>query len=276
MKKLFVLLVTCSTLSMGSKAQDTTKVEVFGGLVGIGSAKVTNGEISKWASLRVGARITSPIIKGLQSDMWLAYDVNPDANFILFRFSLRKTWKNWGISGGYQPTPNSEIRPYPLSVDGQFEFTAEGLPPGGALGASAWYKNFKVGAYLRSGKLEYHTAYLEKRFKVGLWTTATKFGGATAQIDLPQVYAMASITGTNVQALALAIQPIKKIDYKLFLDFGIKSGRVSNCLTGIQHPIETKILSDARIGVAYDLITGSTGAFLIAGLNRIEKIAMKK
>ncbi len=255
-------------LSVIIQAQDTSKITAYTGLVGIGSVNTDDGTLSKWANFRVGVRMKKPLIKNLSFDGWLGYD--PTDDFILFRASFKQLWKDGGISAGFQPTPVSEIRPYPLSVDGQFEFTAEGMPPGGALGTSLWYKRFKIGLYLRNRTAEYLASYTAKIFAIGMWTTSDKFGGVTAKMELPLVYLMATYARDDREALALAVQPLEKLPYKLAWDFAVRDGAICNNLVALQHPFTTKKFADARCGITYDFINRSFGAFFLIGINHKE------
>jgi len=265
---LIVALLVVTPLQV--KSQDTTRINVYAGIVGSGFVQTDSASITKWANLRVGIHYKEKITKIISFDGRIGFD--PGENSVIFFSALKADWKNFGISAGYQPTPASEIRPSPLSVDAQFLFAAEAIPPGGSLGTTFYYKNVKAGIYLRNKKAEYQLAYNYKFFTIGVWTntadTIKKFlGGATIKIKLPYLYAMASVTADKRQALALSIRPIKKINYNLVWDIAYKDQKVCNNLVGIMHAVKIKKLTDARYGIGYDFITKSVGVFFLVGFN---------
>jgi len=275
MKKIIffvVILVLATTLVV--KSQDSTRINIYVGLVGNGFMQTDSMFLKKEANFRIGVQYTEKIFGKITYDGRIGIDPGKENN-VIFYSSLKAKWKNLGISVGYQPTPVSEMRPTPLSVDGQFQFTAEAIPPGGALGATVLFHNVKAGFYLRNKKKEYQLTYSNKIFAIGAWTNTvdsikTLLGGVTAKIKLPCLYVMASITADKRKALALSIRPIKKIDYNLVWDVARDDKKVCNNLLGIMHFLKSKKLTDARYGIGYDFVTRSTGAFFLIGFNHKE------
>jgi hypothetical protein len=268
MKTLLILLAILS-ISLETKAQDTTKINFYIGLVGSGFVQKDSGSLTKWANLRTGIHYKEKIYKKISFDGRIGFD--PAEKNIIFLSTIKTSWKNFGISAGYQPTPVSEIKPTPLSVDDQFRFTAEGIPPSGTWGTTIWYHNLKTGFYIRNKKPEYQLAYSNKIFSMGIWTNTidsikTFLGGATAKIKLPYIYGMVSIT-KDKQALALSVRPIKKIDYNIIWDLSYTNGNLSNNLIGVMYFFKTKKLTAARFGIGYDFITNSAGVFFLVGFN---------
>ena len=228
MKKIIVLSVLiclCAT----AWSQDTTRINLYTGIVGSGFVSIDSGKITNAATLRIAARIKERISDHLSFDGWVGYETSGD---ILIRSSVILRYKNYGVSAGYQPTPMSEMKPYPLSVDGQFQFTAEAMPPSGTIGMSAWYKNLKLGLYMRNRNPEYHATYVTEVFSTGIWMSDKKFGGMAIKVKLPRLYMMTSVLNGNSQGMALAIQPIKKIPYKLVWDLAAKDKKLYSNLVG--------------------------------------------
>jgi hypothetical protein len=269
MKKILISLVTFTIGFLGTKAQDsTTKVTFFGGLVGAGFVSVNDTkDISKFANLRVGVNFEKNISKKTLLKTWVSFDPGP--NLILFQAtSTTSLSKNWKIEYGYGQTPATLIRPFPLSVDGQFQFTAEAMPPGSALGGFVSYKETKIGLYRRSGYLEYHLAQSIGHLSIGLWATKKNNSGGTIQLVTDRVYLMGTVTNENKQALATSVQPIKKSRWKVVHDFGVWKGKITNNLLGLLYPLETKKFAAARFGFGYDFQNKSVGAFWLIGFEK--------
>ena len=271
MKKILVLLVAFTSLFLGLDAQDSTKVTFFGGLVGAGfvSAKNTK-DVSTFANFRVGVNFEKNISKKTLIKTWVSFD--PGSNLVLFQaIGTTNLGKNWKLEYGYGATPATLIRPFPLSVDGQFQFTAEALPPGGALGGFISYNETKLGIYKRNNCLEYHLAQNIGPVSIGLWVTKKGNSGGTVQLTTDRVYLMGTITNENRQALATAIRPFKQGRWKIVHDFGILHGKVTNNLLGLLYPVQTKMFAAARFGFGYDFEKKSVGAFWLLGFEKFAK-----
>ncbi len=265
-----LIIAFLSIISLQVKSQDSTRINVYTGVVGSGFIQTESGYLTKLANVRVGVRYKEKIFGRIIYDGRIGFD--PGENNVIFYSAFKTEWKNFGISAGYQPTPVSEIRPTPLSVDGQFQFTAEAMPPSGTMGTTVNYKNIKVGFYVRNKKAEYQIVYRHKILTVGLWTNTVDsikriVGGVTSKIELPYLYAMTSFTANNQQALALSIRPIKESEYNAIWDLAIKDKKVTSNLVGVMKFLKVKNLTDARFGMGYDFITNSIGAFLLIGFN---------
>lgn len=269
MKKILIGIIFIGFFFL-TKAQDSTEITVYGGFVGMGSIQDTGGT-SEFTNLRVGTKVTTKEQKGFSIIGWISYDPG-NTGLVLFEGKVKKAWKNSGIIVGYQATPSTLIRPFPLTVDGQFEFTAENLPPGGALGVIVYHKGLKFGVFSRNGKPEYNISCETGAIQTAIWASENNNWGGTVKLDLPRVYAMGTVTGKGQQALALAFQPIKKLEWKVAWDIALKEGRVSNNFVGLQRSFPVKHLTDARFGVGHDFIGRYTGIFFLAGFNHKEKI----
>lgn len=268
MKKISILLVVITTVFLEVQAQDSTKVTFFGGLVGAGFVSVENTKnVSKFANLRVGVNFEKNISKKTLVKTWISFD--PGSNLILFQATgTTSLGKDWKLQYGYGPTPATLIRPFPLTVDGQFQFTAEAMPPGGALGGFISYKNAKFGIYKRDNYLEYHLGQNIGPISLGLWVTKNANSGGTVQLVTDRVYLMATVTNENKQALATAIKPYKNSRWKIVHDFGVWNGKITNNLLGLLYPLETKRFTAARFGFGYDFQNKSVGAFWLVGLEK--------
>ncbi len=266
MKKILVLVVVCSTLLINVTAQDTAKV--YAGFVGSAFIDTKNTKnVSTFANLRVGGLFEKKVSKKTILKTWATFD--PGSNLVLFQaIAKTKLNKDLNLQYGYGPTPATLIRPFPLSVDGQFQFTAESMPPGGALGGFISYKETKFGLYTRNNSLEYHVAQNIGPVSIALWGTQKNSFGGTAQLNTERVYLMATITNDNVQALATAIQPFKSSPWKIVHDFGVSNGKVTNNLIGLLCPLEVKSFTAARFGFGYNFQTSSVGFFWLIGLDR--------
>lgn len=266
MKKILVFVVVYSTFLINVTAQDTSKV--YAGFVGSAFIDTKNPKnVSTFANLRAGGFFEKKISKQTTLNAWATFD--PGSNLILFQAVAKtKLSKDWGLQYGYGATPATLIRPFPLSVDGQFQFTAESMPPGGALGGFISYKETKFGLYKRDNSMEYHIAQNIGLVSIGLWATKKNSSGGTIQLNTKRVYLMATITNENKQALATAIQPLKNSDWKVVHDFGVSNGKITNNLIGILYPFEIKKFSAARFGFGYDFQTKSAGFFWLIGLDR--------
>ncbi len=265
-----LLAAILSIISFQVKSQDTTRINAFAGIVGSGFVQTDSGYLIKWANVRAGVRYQEKLFGKISYDGRIGFD--PGDNNVIFYSALKSEWKNFGISVGYQPTPVSEMRPTPLSVDGQFQFTAQAMPPGGTLGTTANYKNIKAGFYIRNKKAEYQLVYKYKIITFGVWTNTVDsinciLGGATAKVELPYLYAMASFTANNQQALALSICPVKELGYRAIWDLAITDKKITSNLVGIMKFLKVKKISDARFGVGYDFVNKSVGAFFLLGFN---------
>lgn len=269
MKRLF-LAALCSIFLMSAKSQDTTSsVNLYAGLVGTGFVQTDSGYLTKNANFRIGVKVIQPVYKGLSVEGWLGLDQTQIESNVIFRASMRQTWKNGGVSAGFQPTPVSEIRPYPFSVDGQFEFIAESMIPGAAFGTSVWYKGVKAGVYSRNDTLEYQVAYTSKNISVGAWTTSKKFGGLTAKVTLPEEVSVLITLQKEKQGLAISCFPFNIIpELELLWDLATENGGkpTDNILGAIYH-MDVKAFTDARFGCGYDFHKKSVGVFLLMGLN---------
>jgi hypothetical protein len=267
LKKIFILVILTIPLFKKTEAQTKDTVNIFAGLVGFEGVNTKNPkEISGFANLRVGAQYTKSLSKKTSINTWVSFD--PESNLIIFK-AMGKTFlaKDLYVQYGFGPTPGTLIRPFPLSVDGQFEFTSESMPPGGALGGFVSYKNTKLGIYTRNNNPEYHIGQNVGNLQTDFWFSKDQ-AGATAQLATKRVYLMATVTNENRQALATAIQPFKAISWKIVHDFGISKGKVTNNLVGLLYPMKIKNFNDARFGFAYDFTKKSVGVFWLLGLDR--------
>lgn len=248
---------------------DTSQVTLYGGLTGSGFIAVKNNELAKYANLRVGAIFKKKFSKQFSFHGWIGYE--PGEHTVLVRGSLKYSGSKVGISAGYQPTPVSQIRPKVFSVDGQAEYTAEIMVPGGALGTSFWYKEYTGGIYVRNGKPEYQLAYLGEVLSAGIWTTADKFGGATLRVDIPkEIYVMFTANNENQQGVSLGLQPVRRLPYKLLWDFAQKDARVIANMVGIQYYFSLKKFTAARANILYDFITKSAGVMFLVSIEHKE------
>lgn len=265
MKKIIIVIAILLT-PFAINAQDTAKV--YAGLVGSGFISTENSKnISKFANLRVGVNFEKSLSKKTQVKTWVTFD--PGSNLIIFQ-AIAKTSlaKDLDVQYGYGPTPATLIRPFPLSVDGQFQFTAEAIPPGGALGGFVSYKNTKFGIYTRDGCFEYHLGQNIGPVSVGLWTTQKNNSGGTIQIATKWLYVMGTITNQDQQALATSIKISKKSSWKLVHNLGLQKGEVTDNLIGLLYPMKIKGFTDSRFGFGYDFKNKSAGAFWLIGLDR--------
>lgn len=259
-------MVVCSTLFLTTVGQDTAKIYV--GFVGLGFVSTENTKnITTFANLRVGGLFEKSISKKTLLKTWATFD--PGSNLVLFQAMAKtKFSEDWSVQYGYGATPATLLRPFPLSVDGQFEFTAESMPPGGALGGFISYKETKFGIYTRNNCLEYHVAQNIGPVSIALWGTQGNSVGGTAQLNTKRVYLMATVTNNNVQALATAIQPFKKSDWKVVHNFSVAKGKIADNLIGLLYPLKIKIFTDARFGFGYDFHNKSAGFFWLIGFDR--------
>jgi len=268
MKKL-VIIICLSFFAISVKAQNET-INAYVGIVGSGFTQIDSGYLTKWANVRMGVRYKEKISKQIIYDGRIGID--PADKNVIFYSAIRFDRKNFHVSAGYQPTPVSEMRPTPLSVDAQFQFTAQAMPPGGTLGTTVDHKNIKAGFYIRNKKVEYQLVYKYKIMTVGVWTNTVDslnatLGGVTAKIELPYLYAMASFTANNQQALALSICPVKELGYRAVWDLAFKDKKVCSNLVGVMKFLKVEKLTDARFGLRYDFVTNSIGAFFLVGFN---------
>ena len=269
MKK--ILIIIClSVIGLIVEAQNDSTINTYIGIVGSGFAQTDSGYLTKWANVRMGVRYKEKVFARISYDGRIGFD--PAEKNVIFYSALRADWGNLSIYAGYQPTPVSEMRPTPLSVDGQFQFAAEAMPPGGTLGTTVNYKNIKAGFYIRNKKAEYQLVYKYKIITVGVWNNTVDsisciLGGTTVKVELPYLYAMASVTANNQQGLALSICPIKELGYRAIWDLAIKDKKISSNLVGVMKFLKVKKLTDARFGVGYDFTTNSIGAFFLIGFN---------
>lgn len=277
MKKRLALFALIITFLPETKAQDSTEitypdtaqVTVYAGLTGGAFIDVTNSEVTKYANMRAGVMMKKKFSKHFSFHGWLGYD--PGDQNVIVRGSFKYTGNNTGISAGFQPTPVSQIRPAPLSVDGQAEYTAESMVPGAAVGTTLWYKEYTAGLYIRNGKAEYQFAYLGEIFSAGIWTSADKFGGATAKVELPnKLYAMVSASSENQQGISLGFQPVKIQPYRFLWDFAVRDKKVIANMIGAQYYFSLKKFPAARFNVLYDFITKSAGVMFLVSIEQKE------
>lgn len=266
MKKYLFFLLLIITFIIPSFGQDTVKI--YAGSVGAGFVSTKNTEeITKFVNLRIGANFEKNLSKQTTAKTWFTFD--PGSNLVIFQAVLKtKISKNFFVQYGYGPTPATLIRPFPLSVDGQFQFTAESMPPNGALGGFIAYENTKLGVYTRNKYAEYHFGQKLGVMEFGFWLTEKNNSGATIQLISDNVYLMTTITNENKQALATAIKPFRKSSWKIVHDFGISKGKVTNNLLGLLYPMKIKKFTDTRFGIAYDFQNNLVGAFWLIGIDR--------
>jgi len=272
MKKMFfmVMLIMISVITRSQQVQDSTsRINFYTGAVGSGFITNNLNSIDKYGNLRVGVHYKQQIIPKVLFDGRIGLD--PMQNNIIFYSAINMGSKNLGVSVGYQPTPVSEIRPTPLSVDGQFQFTAETMPPGGAFGMTLRSYNLKFGFYLRNNNPEYQVAYINQKFSIGFWTNTVDsissfLGGGTFRIKMPYLYTMVSVT-TEYEAVALSIKPKSTSNYRIILDLAYKGDDLYSSLIGGMYFFKVKNITDARFGIGYDFIKHSIGTFFLVGLN---------
>ncbi len=265
MKKYLFFVALATLLFVTVKAQDTANI--YAGLVGFEGVNTKNlKDISGFVSLRVGAQYTKVMGKKTEINTWVSFD--PATKLVIFKAGAKTVLsKDLYIQYGFGPTPGTLIRPFPLSVDGQFEFTAEGMPPGGALGGLVSYKNTKLGMYTRNNNAEYHLGQNIGKLQMGLWYSE-KYSGVTAQLATKNVYLMGTVTDQGQQALATSIKLFKSSSWKIVHDFGISKGKITNNLVGLLYPMKIKGFTATRFGFAYDFVQKQAGAFWLIGLDR--------
>lgn len=266
MKRITLLFIVAFT-SLSSTFGQKDTASVYTGLVGFCGVSTENPKnISNFANFRVGAQFQKTVSKKTSLNTWITYD--PGSNFILFEATSKTVFgKDIYVRYGYGPTPATLIRPFPPTVDGQFQFTAEGIPPGGALGGFVGYKDTKLGIYTRNGNAEIHLGQNVGSFQGDVWYSKN-FSGATAQLATKRLYLMATVTDGGRQALAISVQISKKSPLKVVHDFGLQKGEVTNNLLGILYPMKIKTFTDTRFGFAYDFKQKTAGVFWLIGINR--------
>lgn len=280
MKKMFFMLTVISCISLSAISQDTTRINFYSGVIGSQFWGINNSEVnSQSAQLRVGATYKQKIYKNLMFNGALGYDPGANNSTIARAYVEARYQNGIGFSLGSLGTPTGKIKPYFLTVDGQFMFKAESMAPGGALGATVYCNNFSLGVYSRNDTLECQLGYITPKFSFAIWAYGEQFLGVTSKLNFPFMYMMATATyngkrEVNEQAIALSIQPLKKIPIKLVWDFAtiIHDGnyKISDNLVGFLCPLETRFFTDARFGGGYDIYKKSIGVFFLVGLNHKE------
>lgn len=280
MKKMFFVLSMINISLMAISQNDTVRINFYSGIIGSQFWNLENSEAnSQSAKLRVGATLKQKIYKNLMFNGALGYDPGAE-NSVITRAYVEARYQNGlGFSLGYSGTPTAKIKPYFLTVDGQFMFKAEAMAPGGALGGSLYWDNFIFGVYSRNDTLECQFGYITQKLSMATWAYGPQFWGITSKLNFPFMYMMATATydgkrRINEQSVALSIKPMRKIPIRLIWDFGtvVHNGnyKISDNFVGFLYPLETKLFSAARFGGGYDFYKKSIGVFFLVGLNHTE------
>jgi len=129
---------------------------------------------------RVGAMATWHVKKWVDINTQAMYDRRDSTDLFVNQFSIRLHTESWEVEFGKMATTATEIRPLPMTADGQFETWTESQMPGKAIGAKIGYKsNFgsiKAGVSSRNGNPEY-SFHLNTSIKNNVFNLVGVIGG---------------------------------------------------------------------------------------------------
>jgi len=278
MKKI-VMIAIAITLSLGASAQienlyskDSTVClnGVYAGVLNLVNFDLDTLKTSTFTDFRVGAKGTWSATSWLRMSAFSVYAKSNEGDAFMNMVSLNLHTRNevWNLEVGKIPTSATEIRPIPLSSDGQFEAQTQALIPGIAPGAKISYafnKNNKkdklvFGVFSRDNKVEYSGRMVMG--KVNLFTSyslSDKKTTAGASYSHKRLYALAlyqgsdTINGDKVAAVFtnFKILPRQKIDVFLNGGYSLKNKDIPHLEIGMVKNFETPYLK-GLIGVIYD------------------------
>jgi hypothetical protein len=277
MKKILfsVLLI----LSIGASAQinniysaDSSVVvnSIYAGLLNQTYLPLNNLRATINTDFRVGAKMTWQIKPWLSAISFAHYARAQKGDDFggNFWLKLQNKQRRFSLEIGKLPGAATEIRPTPLSADGQFEAVTQALIPGTSVGAKISYK---INPGANQDKLVFSISNRNDRTEYAARVQMGKF-------DLIQAYATASKTSTlglsfkNERLYSLligqssdtlggdkiianftnvTILPAKKIDLFFNSSCSFKTGKIKNTEIGISKNFEMKHLK-GMIALAYN------------------------
>lgn len=167
----------------------------------------------------------------------------------------------------------TEMRPHPVSGNGQFETWSQSQIPGGGLGIKAKYqctKDFELasGVVFRGTMPEYSARLIYKKFQLtGWYSTLDSTLGVAATVDIGRVFSTLVYRHDQTIADVLVITLSKKQGIKLYSDMGYSF--VEKDLVrgewGVLKGFDSKWI-DGLIGLGYQYESKSIAAYLFVHL----------
>ncbi len=230
MKKIKMLVVLIA-VSIIANAQNDSLVKIktlyAGALMG-SKCDADTFKVSKWASLRVGGWVTADLSQKFDIQSWgiLHQEVGASPYALATLWADYKPRENFKISFGNLPTPVAELRPHPVSGDGQFETWTEALLPGVATGIKFGYVTgkfeAKAGGFVRNdGEKLFSVKVAQGPIALAGYVGDRKMKGAGLTVDNKYFYTVVSVTEQNVGNFV----SIKTKYFNIFSDTGIDNDR---------------------------------------------------
>ncbi len=278
MKKIAIIVIAI-TLSLGSSAQienlyskDSTVCinGIYAGVLNLVNFDLDTLKTSTFTDFRVGAKATWSATSWLRMSAFSVYarSNGGDAFMNMVNLNLHTRNEVFNLELGKIPTSATEIRPIPLSSDGQFETWTQALIPGITPGAKISYafnpKNKKdklvFGVFSRDNKVEYSGRIVMG--KINLFTNysiSDKKTTAGASYKHDRFYALAlyqgsdTINGDKVAAVFtnFKVLPRQKIDVFLNGGYSLKNKDIPHLEIGMVKNFELPYLKGV-IGIIYD------------------------
>lgn len=167
----------------------------------------------------------------------------------------------------------TEMRPHPVSSDGQFEPFSPSQIPGGGLGIKAKYqftKDFELasGVVFRGTMPEYSARLTYKKVQVSGWySTLDSTSGVAATVDIGRVFSTFVYKPDQTIANLLVIKVSKKHDISLYSDMGYSfvDKELVRGEWGMLKGFDSKWI-DGLIGLGYQYESKSIAAYLFVHL----------
>lgn len=228
-----------------------------------------------FTGLRVGAMGTYSPAKWVSFGSWALVQLDGKSN----PWSLQQFWmtvtptQKISITMGSMASIPTEMRPHPVSGNGQFETWSQSQIPVGGIGIKARYqfsKDFQLasGVVFRADKPEYSARLSYKKVQlVGWYSTIDSTSGVAATINVGRVSSTFVYKPDQTIADVLVIKMSKKQDISFYSDMGydLQKKDLVRGEWGVLKGFDSKWV-DGLIGLGYRNETKSIAAYLFVHL----------
>lgn len=236
MKKNFLLINLLATLCVHAQIRFTDSVKhftasVYAGTLAGPKVSIDHAKIGGFVTLRAGGDIAWHPIPQIRCMILGAGEVNETGTITPFtlaeiRFLLAK--KKLSIVLGKIATPMTEMRPLPITGNGQLESWTEARIPGSALGGKIAYSFEKVtitaGGFWRSSDASVELGLKVNHFHIGgYYLVRSHLFGTACKVTFDRFSEVLIYNHKSVIASATSVTISKKQSISIYSDVGIST-----------------------------------------------------